>query len=190
MQKWTEMDYQYCNFWNVCDTSKAGRKEQSLVCKRDWIINGLEGEHIFSRAKHHERAIIPARWQMKRMVHLYGTSFSNLPSDNKPNGISYFLSVSEFLWQFNYLCWISVDGSFVSEKLEVWVMKQKLHAKNIHARDAYTCTGCRTDGTGKSLSTSAQSVANLKSIANVKYNIKRGMCAVKHQVVITSGEQR
>lgn len=128
---------------------QRGRNSLSLVCKRDWIINGLEGEHIFSRAKHHERAIIPARWQMKRMVHLYGTSFSNLPSDNKPNRISYFSSASKFLWQFNYLCWISLDGSFVSEKLEVWVMKQKLHAKNIRARDAHTCTGCRMDGMRK-----------------------------------------
>lgn len=163
----------------VIHQKQRGRNSLSLVCKRDWIINGLEGEHIFSRAKHHERAIILARWQMKRMVHLYGTSFSNLPSDNKPKRISYFLSASKFLWQFNYLCWNSVDGSFVSEKLEVWVMKQKLHAENIHARDAYTCTGCRVDGTRKSLKSLhsqlqkwSQYAYSKNIIVNVKYNIK------------------
>lgn len=111
----------------------VGHEKAEEVCRRERIVNGLEGEYIFFRAKHHERAIIPVSWQMRRMVHLYGTSFSNLPSDNKPNRISYFLSASKFLWQFNYLCWISVDGSFILEKLEVWVMKQKLHAKNNHA---------------------------------------------------------
>ncbi len=84
LDKPTEMVYQHCTIRDSYDM-----ENQKRFAEEKELLMGWTGEYIFSRAKHHERAIIPVSWQMRRMVHLYGTSFSNLPSDNKPE--SYFI---------------------------------------------------------------------------------------------------
>lgn len=75
-----------------------------------WRGNAFSLEPDSVRGPSFERVDKRARWLICIEHHLV-----IFPTDNQANGvIPYFFSASEFLWKFNYLCWICTDGSFIS----------------------------------------------------------------------------
>ncbi len=123
----TEMVYQHCTIRDSYDMENQKRFAEEKESLMGWTGNIFSPEPNTMREPSFQWADRWGGWFICMVHHLAICPLTT-------NRIVFHISCRPPSSSGNLIIFVEfVDGSFILEKLEVWVMKQKLHAKNIHA---------------------------------------------------------